>query len=126
MYDGTLSRRIEIVRLLVSMRKIVGEVIGYKVCPNPIFDMLLELYLARHEHREVYLYPLCIVANCAVATGHRKVLFLERRGLVDRLTGSRDKRRLILKMTDGGGEMMDGILDRMTDLTFDTCITQRV
>lgn len=120
-YDGILSRRVEMCRLLVSMRGVVGEALGFTVCANPIWDMLLDLYLARVELREVYLWPLCIASHCPLSTAHRKVLFMERYGLVVRSKIGRDRRRINVAMTDKGAGLMDGILDRMTDRLFDKC-----
>lgn len=121
MYDGTLCRRIEVCRLLISMRDIVGATLGFEVCPNPIWDMLLDLYLARFEHREVYLWPLCIASHCPLSTAHRKVLFMERRGLVVRSKIGRDRRRINVAMTDRGADVMDTILERMSDRVLDIC-----
>ncbi|MDF0491169.1 MarR family transcriptional regulator [Sphingomonas sp. H39-1-10] len=126
MYDGKMSRRVEMARLLVSQRTIVGDVLDVSVCPNPILDMLLDLYLARHEHREVYLWPLCIAAHCPLSTGHRKVRFMEKRGFVIRGNPGRDRRRANVLMTDQGAELMDTILDRMTTRVFDTCAAQQI
>ena len=121
MYNGTLCRRIEVCRLMVSMRDVVGDNLGFEVCPNPIWDMLLDLYLARFEQREVYLWPLCIASHCPLSTAHRKVLFMERRGLVIRSKIGRDRRRINVAMTDRGADLMDRILDRITDRAFDIC-----
>lgn len=126
MFDGILSRRVEVCRLLVSMRVVLGDALGFSVCANPIWDMLLDLYLARHEGREVYLWPLCIASHCPLSTAYRKVSFMEKRGLVVRLNATRNKRRINVAMTDQGQEIMDGILDRMTDRVFDLCPGQRV
>ncbi|WP_157801166.1 MarR family winged helix-turn-helix transcriptional regulator [Sphingobium sp. LB126] len=104
----------------------MGEALGFSVCANPIWDMLLDLYLARFELREVYLWPLCIASHCPLSTAHRKVLFMERCGLVVRSKIGRDRRRINVAMTDRGGELMDGILDRMTDRVYDRCPHQPV
>jgi hypothetical protein len=121
MYDGTFCRRIEMCRLLVAMRDVVGGSLGFDTCPNPIWDMLLDLYLARYEDREVYLWPLCIASHCPLSTAHRKVLLMERSGLVVRANKGRDRRRTHVTMTDEGAAIMDWLLDRMTDKVFDFC-----
>lgn len=126
MYDGRLYLRVKMARLLVSQRMIVGDVLDVSVCPNPILDMLLDLYLARHEHREAYLWPLCIAANCALSTGHRKVRFMEKRGLVIKGNPGRDRRRANVLMTDKGAELMNLILDRMAERVFDTNMGQQI
>jgi hypothetical protein len=106
------------------MRDVVGESLSFEVCPNPIWDMLLDLYLARFEQREVYLWPLCIASHCPLSTAHRKVLFMERRGLVVRSKIGRDRRRINVAMTNRGVDIMAKILDRITDRLFDTCPEQ--
>lgn len=126
MYDRTFCRRIEMCRLLVAMRNIIGGVLGFTVCPNPIWDMLLDLYLARHENREVYLWPLCIASHCPLSTAHRKVTYMERCGLVTKTNGGPDRRRTNVVMTDRGAELMDGILDQMADRCSDRCQIRRI
>jgi hypothetical protein len=121
MIFDSIDRRLEICRFLVGIRDIAGQALGFEVFPNPVWDMLLDLYLAHHEHREVYLWPLCIASHCPLSTAHRKVAFMERRGLVARSNHGRDRRRINVAMTDKGAETMDVILDRITARILDLC-----
>lgn len=57
------DRRIDMCRRLVAMRRTIGEAIGYRLCPSPVWDMLLDLYLAQYEKREVYLFSLYTAAR---------------------------------------------------------------
>jgi len=112
-YDLTFARRIKICRLVVKSRKMLGDALGFDNCANPFLDMLLDLYLARYEQREVYLWPLCVASHCPQSTAHRKIVDMERQGLVVRSQGDQDKRRINIKMTGDGIELMDRLLDTM-------------
>lgn len=124
-YDAKFCRRIEMCRLMVAVRDVVGGAFGFSVCPNPIWEMLLDLYLARYENREVYLWPLCIVSRCPLSTAHRKVAYMERCGLVTKSNGDHDRRRTNVAMTDRGAELMNGILDQMADRFSELCLISR-
>jgi DNA-binding MarR family transcriptional regulator len=75
--------------------------------------MLLDLYMAHHEQREVYLWPLCMAANTPLSTAHRKIGEMERRGLVVRDMTARDRRRIGVRMTDEGLSKITSLLDRI-------------
>lgn len=107
------ERRIAMCRALILIRKTVGDTLGFALCPNPIWDMLLDLYLAHHEARDVYVWPLCVAANVPFSTAYRKIGDLERRGLLLRVGSKRDRRRIGLRMTSQGLAVVSSMLDQI-------------
>lgn len=111
------DRRIDMCRRLVVMRQTFGEAIGYRACPSPVWDMLLDLYLAHHEKREVYLFSLYTAApDIPQSTAHRKVAEMEKQGLVTRDIPRPDGRRVAISMTTCGIAIVESLLDRMIAL----------
>lgn len=108
------DRRINMCRRLVVMRQTIGEAIGYRLCPTPVWDMLLDLYLAQYEKREVYLFSLYTAApDIPQSTAHRKIAEMEKRGLVTRDIPRPDGRRVAISMTAQGLAIVDHLLDRI-------------
>lgn len=111
------DRRIDMCRRLVAMRQTIGEAIGYRICPSPVWDMLLDLYLAQYEKREVYLFSLYTAAtDIPQSTAHRKIAEMEKQGLVTRDIPRPDGRRVAISMTARGVAIVDHLLDRIIGL----------
>ncbi|WP_140159612.1 MULTISPECIES: hypothetical protein [Sphingobium] len=79
--------------------------------------MLLDLYLAQYEKREVYLFSLYTAApDIPQSTAHRKIAEMEKRGLVTRDIPRPDGRRVAISMTAQGLAIVDRLLDRIIEL----------
>ena len=105
--------RVNMCRKLVDMRSAVGDALGYGFCPSPIVDMLLDLYLAWHDKRGVYLWSLYMTAHVSTSTAHRKVLEMEKDGLLIRECSDRDRRCIGVAITAGGLHRVNSLLDRL-------------
>ncbi len=108
--------RMETCRKLVTMRKALGDALGYRHCASPIWDMLLELYIAERERRIVYLWSLCSFANVPFSTACRKVSEMEEIGLVRRNSTHRDRRGVEVTLTDNGEGLIEDLLDRLAEI----------
>lgn len=108
--------RMETCRKLVTMRKALGDALGYRHCANPIWDMLMELYIAERERRIVYLWSLCSFANVPFSTACRKVTEMEENGLVRRNTAHRDRRGVVVTLTKNGEGLIESLLDRLAEI----------
>lgn len=108
-----INRRTAMCRRLIDMRNAVGDALGYEFCPSPIWDMLLDLYLARHENRGVYLWSLYMVAHVSPSTAQRRVVEMEQQGLLMRELSDRDRRCIGVEMTESGVEKVNSLLDRL-------------
>jgi len=111
--DPAHDRRIALCRSLIAIRKAVGDSFGFTLCPNPVWDMLLDLYLAHHEQRDLYLWPLCIAANAPLSTAHRKISEMEKQGLVVRRMHEQDRRRVGVELTEYSMATITLLLDRI-------------
>ena len=105
--------RVDICRKLIASRKVVGECLGYGLCPNPIWDMALQLFLATQEGRPSYLWSLCMFANVPLSTALRKVDLMEAQGVVARVAATRDRRGIEVRLTSNGLETIERALDRL-------------
>jgi predicted transcriptional regulator len=110
------NRRILLCRALIQIRKAVGDSLGYALCSSPVWDMLLDLYLAEQEHRDVYLWPLCIAANTPLSTAHRRISEMEKLELLVRHAGNRDRRRIGVRLTEKGAQTVTSLLDRVDQI----------
>lgn len=108
--------RIDICKRLVAMRKIVGVSLGYSLCPNPVWDMLLDLYLADHDHRDVFMLSLCGAANIPSSTAQRKIVEMEKAGWLRRESTDTDRRCIEVKLTPDGTCLVNNLLDGMIDI----------
>lgn len=108
--------RIDICKRLVAMRKIVGVSLGYSLCPNPVWDMLLDLYLADYDHRDVFMLSLCGAANIPSSTAQRKIVEMEKAGWLRRESTDTDRRCIEVKLTTDGTWLVNSLLDGMIDI----------
>lgn len=111
--DPVDDRRIVLCRMLIEIRRAVGDSLGFALCPNPVWDMLLDLYVAHHEQRDLYLWPLCIAANTPLSTAHRKITEMEKQGLLVRTLHDRDRRRVRVRLTTPSMATIAALLDRI-------------
>lgn len=76
---------------------------------EPCWDLLLDLYIARHRKRIVTTTGACIAACVPMSTGLRWLEKLEAASIVERSPCPRDHRLILVTLTDEG-------VDRMSDL----------
>lgn len=108
--------RIAQCRNFIRGRKIVAESIGAQFVQLPVWVMLLELYLAHLEDRDVYLGSLCMVADTSLATAYRRTLDMEKHGLVERMVHGNDRRRILVRISENAVARMNGIIDGIVTL----------
>lgn len=106
----------DVVPPLVMARRIhrshmrAHEIIGPRIVRDPKWEMLLELYIAHHEHRRVSVSSLCHASNAPATTGLRHVEALETQGFVTRIDDAMDARRSWIEPTpkalDGVGALL--------------------
>ena len=108
--------RLEMCHRLIACRKIVGDRLGYGMCPSPILDMLLELFVTTHARRPVYSWSLCMFAHVPISTALRKMETMEQEGMVIREKTGRDRRRIQVCLTPEGRAAVEGLLDRLAQI----------
>lgn len=105
------AARLDICRKLAAMRKAVNAAFGDAFSPAPCLDMLVDLFIAEREGRDVYIWSLCVAAGIPFSTAHRRVAMLEKNGFVVREEPRGDRRRIGVRMTRQGNGTMIGMLD---------------
>lgn len=77
---------------------------------EPAWDILLDLYIASAEGKQVSVSSACIGSACPPTTGLRWLAILTEQGFVVRENDSSDNRRIMVRMTDKGVAAMERFL----------------
>ena len=98
--EGTLFA---LARKIYSARRKVDEIFGVPgFSVSPAWDILLDLYRAKNMGKEISVTSACIGAACPPTTALRWLQALESLQLVKRQQDHEDKRRSMIKLTEGG------------------------
>lgn len=89
------------------------EIIGPAIVRDPKWEMLLELFVAHHEHRRVSVSALCHAANAPATTSLRHMETLERLGFFHRIDDPMDARRSWIEPT---AKALDGVGALLRDM----------
>lgn len=88
---------------IYSARRKVDEVFGMAgFAVSPAWDMMLDLYRAKANNRDISVTSACIGGACAATTGLRWLQVLENMQLIVRKPDQDDRRRQVIEITDGG------------------------
>ena len=107
------DHRIALCRALILERKLVTEIIG-PLCANPVWDMLLDLYMADREGRLLYMWPLSVAANVPISSAHRKIEVMVQKGMVVRTVDEGDRRRVGIQLSASFRATLESFFDRLT------------
>ena len=103
---GRLDRLREIAHSQIKARASRGQYFRAALFSDPAWDILLELFVAPHEGRRVYISAVGLAADIPLSTALRWVNVLESEGLVEREDDPLDARRTYLRLTEEGGRAM--------------------
>jgi predicted transcriptional regulator len=96
---------------LLRQRRQREAFFGKHLFADPCWDMLLDLYVARKKRlRPVSVSSLCIASAVPATTALRWIDTLVQEGLVVRQPDPRDKRRVLVSLTDEGSHKLDRLL----------------
>ena len=79
---------------------------------DPAWDMMLDLAVAEAAGRPISVTSLCIASGAPTTTALRRIDDLKDAGLLDRAPDPRDKRRILVTLTDQGRERMHAFVRR--------------
>lgn len=97
--------------VLLRQRRQREAVFGQHLFADPCWDMLLDLYVSRSKGlRPVSVSSLCIASAVPATTALRWINALVQEGLVARQPDLRDKRRVLVSLTDEGSQKLDILL----------------
>ena len=100
-------------RALFRERRLRDQYLPNDLFAEPAWDMLLDLYVARIEQRDVSVSSLSIAGTIPATTGLRWVGVLEQRGLVRRVASALDRRVYFVELTDQATRDMQRYLWRV-------------
>ncbi|AMK23206.1 hypothetical protein GG804_02180 [Sphingomonas histidinilytica] len=108
------ERRARVCRLLIAEREIAGRLIDKIFVSNPLWDILLDIYLAEFEGRLVY--QTCLAPGAPPANPHRQSRRLARLGVVERMLDPMDNRRINVRLTPEMRSSFDELMDSLGSL----------
>ena len=74
---------------------------------EPQWDILLDLYIATAEQREVRVSSACIAGAVPISTALRHIGYLAKRGLVVRSPHPRDNRSSVIQLTSSAIDLLN-------------------
>lgn len=107
------DQRLDLCRTLILQRTLVIETVGTPLCANPVWDMLLDLYLADRADQLLYIWPLSVAGKIPISSAHRKIEIMVQKGMVVRKVDESDRRRVGIQLSDGFREKLEEIFDRL-------------
>ena len=93
--------RAEIVRRSIRARRLREKYFDSRLFADPAWDMLLDLYAAHLEGRDVSISSLCIAAATPPTTALRWIGSMTDAGMLVRQPDQRDRRRHMISLSDG-------------------------
>jgi hypothetical protein len=73
---------------------------------DPAWNILLDLTIARAEHKRVSVSSACIASGAPMSTALRWIAELVKRGLLERTEDDIDRRRAFISLSDGAADAM--------------------
>jgi DNA-binding MarR family transcriptional regulator len=108
--DGRAPQYVELVRSIIRLRRLREDYLGENLFADPAWDMLLELYAARLDGRQVSVSCLCIAAAVPATTALRWISTLEAREIALKRADPKDRRRVFVAITDTAAEKIQAVL----------------
>lgn len=104
-------RRLTTAKALLSGRRRRAKSFAGLRFYEPVWDMILELYVATHEQRVLPVSRLCELSGGSTTTALRHLEHMEALGYIRRAEDPRDRRRLLVTMLAPLAKAADDWLD---------------
>ncbi len=95
------------IRRVIRARRMRADFFEGDLFADPAWDMLLDLYAAELEHRQISVSSLCIAAAVPPTTALRWIGTLNEAGLFDRKADPSDRRRAYIALSANARRGMD-------------------
>lgn len=112
-------RHVAICLDLIANRELVGKHIGFELSADPVWDMLLDLFVWEHRGRDIAISSLASAANVPATTARASIRTMQDLGWVYRQPDAGDGRRIYIRLTDKAhsalADIFEGIAERASD-----------
>jgi len=98
-------------RTLYRQRRIRARHFPGSLFAEPVWDLLLDLFIAGQEQRQVSVSSACLAANVPATTALRHIQWLVEHRLAERCPHPDDGRSTLLRTTDVANRAMIAYLD---------------
>lgn len=112
---GFDSGRAKLVRRLIRKRRQRDQFFPSDLFADPAWDMMLDLYAAHYERREISVSSLCIAAAVPATTALRWIRTMVDDGRFVRVADPDDGRRIIVSLSDDTRCRLDEYFDNFED-----------
>jgi len=99
-----------LVRAMIRARRLRDNFFRSEIFADPAWDILLDLFAARLEKRQVAVSSLCIAAAVPPTTALRWIKSLADQGLLVRIADAEDGRRVFIELSNESAQAMDAYL----------------
>lgn len=105
-----IRRASKVAVMLIALRRQREMIFGTKYFADPVWDMLLDLYVASSAAQPVAVSSLCVAAAVPTTTALRWIDAMEQDGLCRRTPDPNDKRRSYVELTRDATDAMTNLL----------------
>ncbi len=107
--------RAKLARAKLRERRQREQFLPADIFADPAWDMLLDLYAAHYERREVSVSSLCIAANVPATTALRWIKSMTDHGMFERTCDRHDGRRILIAISESTRLALDGYFDKLSE-----------
>lgn len=101
---------LETAKRALAIRRRRERLFGPGLFSEPVWDILLELYVARAEECDVPVGNACLAASVPMTSALRWCQLLQDRHILCRARDPRDGRRVLLRLTDDSFDRLTALL----------------
>lgn len=102
-------------KALVAARADRDAIFQAGLFSDPAWEMMLDLAVAEASSRHISVTSLCIASGAPTTTALRRIDDLEEAGLLKRVPDGRDRRRILVELTEQGRGRMEAFVRRQAD-----------
>ncbi|MCJ2180546.1 MarR family winged helix-turn-helix transcriptional regulator [Novosphingobium album (ex Hu et al. 2023)] len=105
----------KIARKIYNIRQKRGIFFRKNLFGDPAWDIILDLYIAEEDEKEISITSACVAAGVPTSTGLRWITILIQNGYVDRHDDPADARRSYLRLTATARDSLEALLSQFSE-----------